>query len=263
VTDLVVQDPRGRAAVYAGETAMDGNVEVMQGQGCLTVTEDGPNKGNTIRGQFQANKPHGQAAWTGASGSKYEGSWKEGSFHGLGVFTWDDGSRYEGSFVNDQFHGKGAKYNPDGSLDFDGMWWNDDFLSDLGTPASTVTGKETVDPRGRAALYTGDVVDGLPDGNGEIIVTEVGPNKGASYKGHFKAGKMHGDGIWTSATSGASYEGSWVDGCFHGKGTYKWDDGSNYAGEFMDDKFHGRGIKTTHDGKVEHDGLWWCDEPVE
>jgi len=71
---------------------------------------------------------------TSAGGSKYEGSWKDGSFRGLGVFTWDDGSRYEGSFVNDQFHGKGAKFNPDGSLDFEGMWWNDDFLSDLGTP---------------------------------------------------------------------------------------------------------------------------------
>lgn len=52
-----------------------------------------------------------------------------------------------------------------------------------------------------------------------------------------------------------------VDGNFHGKGTFAWADGSKYVGEFMDDMFHGRGQKLAADGTVEHDGLFWCDEP--
>mmetsp|Transcript_51465 Transcript_51465/g.102017 ORF Transcript_51465/g.102017 Transcript_51465/m.102017 type:complete len:149 (+) Transcript_51465:357-803(+) len=126
-----------------------------------------------------------------------------------------------------------------------------------------VAAMETVDLRGRACAYCGDTVEGLMDGSGELTVTEEGPNKGNVYKGQFKAGFMHGGGQWTAAGSGASYDGAWVDGNFHGKGTFSWGDGTNYVGEFMDDKFHGRGVKTLADGTVEHEGLWWCDEPVE
>jgi hypothetical protein len=101
------------------------------------------------------------------------------------------------------------------------------------------------------------------DGSGEYTVTEEGPTCGNTYKGQLKNGFMHGTGVWSSAATGNSYDGSWADGNFHGKGTFTWKDGSVYAGEFMDDKFHGRGKKTLADGTVEHDGLWWCDEPVD
>lgn len=261
VTDMQTTDPRGRKAVYSGETIYEGNTSVMDGKGAITVTEEGPNKGNTYSGQFKAGKMHGIGIWdSGASGSKYEGNWKEGSFHGEGTFTWADGTKYVGSFFDDQFHGRGTKTHPDGKVEA-GMWWQDEYLSDLKTVAHAAE-LATVDPRGRAAVYTGDTVDGLMDGNGALTVTEAGPNLGNTFSGQFHAGKMHGKGTWTSKESGSSYTGDWVNGVFHGQGTFAWADGTAYVGEFMDDTFHGRGTKTLADGQVEYAGLWWCDEPV-
>ncbi len=118
-----------------------------------------------------------------------------------------------------------------------------------------------MDPSGRACVYTGEVVDSLPDGFGVLTVVEEGPNKGNTTEGRFMHGKMHGEGTWIGA-SGNKYEGGWVHGCFHGEGTYTWADGSIYVGSFMDDKFHGKGKKTAPDGTVEYDGFWFCDEPA-
>jgi hypothetical protein len=143
-----------------------------------------------------------------------------------------------------------------------GLWWQDDFLSDMST-TNHVDDMATVDPRGRAAVYSGDTVEGLMDGNGTITVTEPGPNEGNTFSGQFHAGKMHGKGTWTSKESGSTYTGDWVNGVFHGQGVFAWKDGTKYEGEFMDDKFHGRGTKTLADGTVEYAGLWWCDEPVD
>jgi len=263
VTDLATVDPRGRRATYTGETIYEGNTTVPQGKGVITVVEEGPNKGNTYAGQFKAGKMHGVGTWdSGASGSKYAGNWKAGSFHGEGVFTWDDGTQYKGSFFDDQFHGRGAKTAPGGAVLEAGLWWQDEFFSDMAT-VSHVEGLATVDPRGRAVAYTGDTVEGLMDGNGSFVVTEAGPNNGNTFRGQFHGGKMHGTGTWTSKESGSSYSGDWVNGGFHGQGTFVWADGTQYVGEFMDDKFHGRGTKTLANGTVEYAGLWWCDEPVE
>ena len=306
---MACADWRGRASVYTGDTVMDGNTIVLQGQGTLTVTEEGPNKGNSYTGAFKNSQPHGAGAWKGASGNCYTGNWKAGAFHGQGTYTWEDGTKYVGSFFEDKFHGRAAKFEADGSLKYEGMWWNDEYISDMepavsaaarclgavvcavyfpravvaglclrqkavslarsravhGAPAqaTTATDMATVDPRGRAAVYTGDVVDGLMDGNGTLVVTQAGPNMGNSFTGQFKAGKMHGMGTWTGA-SGNSYEGGWVNGTFHGQGTYTWADGTKYVGEFMDDMFHGNGKKFEADGvTVRRQGLWWMDDFVD
>lgn len=262
VTDMVTVDPRGRAAVYSGETIYEGNTTVLEGSGVLTVTEEGPNKGNTYTGKLKAGKFHGEGTWkSGGEGNSYSGSWKNGEFHGEGTYTWTDGSKYVGSFAGDKFHGRGVKYDVSGKVEEQGLWWNDEFLSDMAPAATPVVDMETVDHRGRAAKYTGDSVDGLPDGNGEMIVTEAGANCGNTYKGQFKRGKMHGEGTWTSAGAGSRYAGSFVDGNFHGQGAFTWADGAKYEGEFMDDMFHGRGTKKNPDGSVEYSGLFWCDEP--
>ena len=84
MSDFSTTDPKGRAAVYNGDTVFDGNVNVLEGKGTLTLTEEGPNKGTSYTGQFKAGKYHGVGTWVGSSGNKYEGSWKAGSFHGQG-----------------------------------------------------------------------------------------------------------------------------------------------------------------------------------
>jgi hypothetical protein len=118
---------------------------------------------------------------------------------------------------------------------------------------------DTIDPRGRACVYTGETVDKVPHGKGVLTVVEEGPNKGNAVNGQFKSGKVNGQGSWRGA-SGSTYEGSWKNGEFHGVGTFTWADGSKYVGSFMDDKFHGRGTRYNADGSVECDGLWWNDD---
>jgi hypothetical protein len=129
--------------------------------------------------------------------------------------------------------------------------------------AVTVTAMDTIDPKGRQSVYTGQTVDKVPDGYGELTVVEEGPNKGNVSKGQFKHGKLHGDGAWKCATSGSAYDGAWANGKFHGAGSYAWADGSKYVGEFADDKFHGRGTKFAAGGAEEYAGLWWMDEPAD
>ena len=69
--------------------------------------------------------------------------------------------------------------------------------------------------------YVGDVVDGLPDGEG----TRVWPN-GATYTGHWLKGKMSGQGEYTFS-SGARYVGSWSNGKYNGEGTYTDSEGNS------------------------------------
>mmetsp|Transcript_6752 Transcript_6752/g.11314 ORF Transcript_6752/g.11314 Transcript_6752/m.11314 type:complete len:116 (-) Transcript_6752:521-868(-) len=109
----------------------------MEGSGELTVTEEGSNKGNVYKGDFKAGKPNGTGLWISKStGATYQGSFKEGTFHGEGTYTWKDGSAYVGSFTNDKFHGRGLKTSVSGAVEEEGMWWNDEFLSDMSSPVS-------------------------------------------------------------------------------------------------------------------------------
>ena len=63
VTNMATTDPRGRQASYTGEAIYEGNTTVPHGKGVITVTEEGPNKGNTYSGQFKAGKMDGVGTW--------------------------------------------------------------------------------------------------------------------------------------------------------------------------------------------------------
>jgi hypothetical protein len=77
---------------------------------------------------------------------------------------------------------------------------------------------------------------------------------GSIYKGEFKDGKQHGNGILTWL-SGDKYEGGWLDGKKHGNGRLDLTDGEKHIGQFRDDKKNGKGICYTKEGNS-HEGDW-------
>ena len=130
-------------------------------------------------------------------------------------------------------------------------------------------------------IYTGEVVNGLPDGSGIFYGLD-----GYKYEGNWKNGKQHGFGkqIFAehdtnncSSYERLSYEGFFEIGVRSGNGTLKWEGGekyegaenvrsgfgidyysygTKYIGNWENDKEHGDGILYASDGTVIFDGKW-------
>ncbi|MBU06209.1 MAG: hypothetical protein CL877_09715 [Dehalococcoidales bacterium] len=110
---------------------------------------------------------------------------------------------------------------------------------------------KTIDFHG--GTYTGELVDGVPDGQGTLTFTN-----GAKYFGEFKAGKIHGKGAWSNP-DGSGYVGEYKDGKTHGQGAFTFPDGRKYVGEFKDDKKHGQGVFIWPDG-TKYDGEFQANQ---
>ena len=125
-------------------------------------------------------------------------------------------------------------------------------------------------------IYTGEVVNGLPDGSGIFYGLD-----GYKYEGNWKNGKQHGFGKQSFAHNDEyerlSYEGFFEIGVRSGNGTLKWEGGekyegaenvrsgfgidyysygTKYIGNWENDKEHGDGILYASDGTVIFDGKW-------
>ena len=61
--------------------------------------------------------------------------------------------------------------------------------------------------------YDGAAVDGVPEGNGTLIL-----KNGDKFEGQFVDGKYNGFGRLTFAENGDYYIGNFKDGLFHGLG---------------------------------------------
>jgi hypothetical protein len=100
-----------------------------------------------------------------------------------------------------------------------------------------------------------------------------------NYYGHWRHGKMHGQGEFTFAdkqkyvgqwlegrqhgfgeceyTNGSTYSGQWEKGCWCGDGTLDHRIGTFYEGQFSDGKKHGHGVQKYTSGQV-YEGQWQC-----
>jgi hypothetical protein len=109
--------------------------------------------------------------------------------------------------------------------------------------------------RMRGAVYHGDLVNGLLQGQGKITYSD-----GVVYEGGWHQDKCHGRGkiIWSN---GRSYEGDYKHGRWHGQGTFTYYDGRVYIGAWVNDMKHGIGKETNADGSTLYDGLWENGEP--
>ncbi|MCE5286661.1 MAG: hypothetical protein LLG02_12555 [Pelosinus sp.] len=82
------------------------------------------------------------------------------------------------------------------------------------------------------SLYTGSLVDGLPDGRGVKQFTD-----GGRYEGEFRKGFREGTGnfVWSS---GASYTGNWLRDKRCGQGEFISAAGEKQAGRWLNDVFY-------------------------
>ena len=83
----------------------------------------------------------------------------------------------------------------------------------------------------------------IPNGFGEYDFSD-----GTSYKGEWKDGKYHGEGIFSDSAGDDKYKGKWKNGKMHGQGVRIYYDGvqeRKLKGEFKDNRLHGLGSEKT------------------
>jgi hypothetical protein len=103
-------------------------------------------------------------------------------------------------------------------------------------------------------FYAGPCKDGLAEGAGHA-------QGSAEYRGEFRAGKKHGQGVKTWP-SGDRYEGEFAEDRREGRGKYTWGRGpwagETYEGAYLADKRHGEGTYRFSSGDV-YKGPWADD----
>src|SRR5262245_50411367 len=113
-----------------------------------------------------------------------------------------------------------------------------------------------VDPELQGS-HSGPCVGGLADGEGSARGI-------AEYRGAFKAGRKHGQGLKTWP-NGDRYEGEFAADGKNGYGVYEWGQGQwqgeRYEGSFVDDRRHGYGMYWWPSGDV-YAGPWEQDRPT-
>ena len=76
-------------------------------------------------------------------------------------------------------------------------------------------------------IYTGDLLGGVPNGNGSIRWLN-----GNTYEGQWKDGALHGYGTYVWYAENATYTGNWVNYTMHGYGEYIDANGNRFAGQW-------------------------------
>ena len=92
----------------------------------------------------------------------------------------------------------------------------------------------------------------IPNGYGEYEFSD-----GTSYKGEWKDGEYHGQGIFSDSTGEDNYKGKWKNGKMHGQGIRTYYDGvqkRKLKGKFKDNRLHGLGSEKTKNW--ERSGNW-------
>jgi len=121
------------------------------------------------------------------------------------------------------------------------------------------------------STYDGGWVDGRHEGEGSMVLPD-----GSRYDGSFLRGARNGEGLFQSPSGryqgswvddmpqgagrfdyvdGASYDGSWMVGRRNGFGAYRRPDGSSYEGDWENDVPDGYGVLSEPDGYI-YDGGW-------
>ena len=111
-----------------------------------------------------------------------------------------------------------------------------------------------------SGVYTGNLVDGKPNGKGCFKCDEG--SWSYTYEGEWKDGKRHGKGVETSYQSGcviSTFEGEFKDDQDI-RGVITWADGDKYEGEVKNGWMDGYGIMTYANGDT-YEGEWLNDQP--
>ncbi len=220
-------------------------------------------------GQTTRGKPHGNGTWVRSDGKKYVGKWMDGKKQGKGIMYFPDGVKYDGEWEDDKpkgkgtieyssggkyigevcngkRHGQGVYQKSDGNI-IKGLWNNNQFVkttaiempweqylkADYALQSNEITSNGVLNINLDDGVYTGQVKDGQPHGQGKQTWSN-----GDEYKGSFRVNEFHGWGTYTWS-DGEKYEGEWEDGLRHGKGTMHYENGSIEDGFWREDKYIG------------------------
>ncbi len=97
--------------------------------------------------------------------------------------------------------------------------------------------------------YHGDLLFGLPDGEGTAQY-----QNGSSYEGAWKKGKYHGIGKLVDVDQ-STYVGNWDHGQKEGTGKQSFSNGNRYEGDWVENLIHGEGKMNYQDSSV-YTGQW-------
>eukprot|EP00930_Biecheleria_cincta_P061983 TRINITY_DN47507_c0_g1_i1.p1 TRINITY_DN47507_c0_g1~~TRINITY_DN47507_c0_g1_i1.p1 ORF type:complete len:250 (-),score=39.90 TRINITY_DN47507_c0_g1_i1:147-794(-) len=114
------QGPQPKAIDYGDDASYTGDVADGKRHGFGTYKSPA----ETYRGQWQADRQHGEGLHTWSDGRSYEGQYVNGRFSGRGKMTWTTNKGimiYEGQYENDVKHGQGKFTWPNGNV-YDGGW---------------------------------------------------------------------------------------------------------------------------------------------
>ena len=171
---------------------------------------------------------------------KYTGEFKDGRWDGYGTINYPDGHKFVGRFKNWLENGNGTYYFPDGRK-MVGEWregkkWNVTGLykngNIYGKWVNGVRGGKksvVVDKKRKGVLFYYYVDQKVR------WFQKRGSKHDAKYVGEINNGKPNGQGELVS-TDGRKYVGTWKDGEYHGHGTESWNDGGKYEGEWKNNK---------------------------
>lgn len=250
---------------YTGE--MDAQRLRRQGQGRCVY-----HNGGVYEGEWLQDERSGQGVMTYANGDTYTGQWQQDKRHGTGMYEVSGHStasnryeqRYDGQWAEDAKMGSGIATFSDGSV-LTGTWKD-------GVLATQSVRLDSYDDGNGVCTYIGEVLDGLPRGQGEskhVRESYAGGwlhgkrsgqgmltlYDGTTYRGDWKNGKKNGFGVCEYARTKDKYDGKWVGGVRCGRGRCTYANGCVYDGEWRDDKCHGVGRYTFADGTF-YDGNW-------
>lgn len=86
--------------------------------------------GSTYQGQFKDGLRSGNGTYKTPSGEKYIGLWANDKPNGKGTHITPFGKKYIGEFLDGLRHGWGTSYNSNGTIEFQGKWFNNKYIGD-------------------------------------------------------------------------------------------------------------------------------------
>ena len=235
--------------------------------------------GNKYIGEFKDGRFNGQGTFFYLAndqfkGDKYVGEWKDGKRNGQGTLTLSDGSKHVGEFKDDKRHGQGALFSSIGSVTYQGIWADNNFVGTAPLKQESRTNQMVATATQQSNISQSNLPACSVSGNFENCFGTYTLPSGEKYVGEFKNNLRHGLGIFYTSSGLVVSEGIWADGkflrsatvqkvsetnsemvrlracqgitetwnnCF-GEATYP--SGDTYAGAYKDGKRNGQGTYT-------------------
>ncbi len=210
-------------------------------------------------GETKDRKMHGFGVYIKENNIVYIGEFNKGSIDGENSKYTDGKLLYQGSWLRNKKNGFGIFYQSDGSIK-EGFWKN-----------GKLDSLQEQKLRLKQGNYTGYVVNGIPNGFGELIFKDS-----SKYIGNWKNSLREDYGVFTNKKGDTidgdwskdeldgdvsiisklfEYEGNYVNGKKEGYGAIVFSNGTLYSGDWKGGNMNGFGELMTNDG-VLYDGEW-------